>query len=170
MRTCREHGSPQARLATLEHEITKLRKELEKSQKPTQKQNAAAQPNQEKPAAQTNHRIQPYSRSKAPISTPTVGPNRPQSSFADIAALLSTKPGGEGWREVIKRRREQRQPETTKQSEPSHLKPARDSPKEARRIPFRREEGQTDPRSEREDIILAINRRLCKGGFPVFCA
>ena len=157
-----------ARLATLEHEVTKLRKELEKFQQPNRRQNAAAQPTQGKPAAQTNYRIQPHSQNKEPISTPTVGHNRPQSSFADIAALLATKPGGQGWKEVPRRRKRQRQPETTKQSEPSQLKPARDSPKEARRILFRRDEGQTDPRSEREDIILAVNRGLCKGGFPGF--
>lgn len=33
---------------------------------------------------------------------------------------------------------------------------------------FRREEGQTAPRSEREDIILTVNRGPSKGGFPGF--
>lgn len=157
-----------ARLATLEHEVTKLRQELEKTQRPTQRHNATAQHAQGKPAAQTSHRIRPHTQSQAPKSTPTSGHNQPQSSFADIAALLATKPGGQGWQEVPRRRKQQRQPETTKQSEPSHLKPARDSPKEARRILFRREEGQTTPRAEREDIILAVNRGLSKGGFPGF--
>ena len=55
-----------------------------------------------------------------------------------------------------------------RQPDPIKLKPAKDCPKEARRLLFRREGGKAATRSEREDIILAINQAVAKEHFPAF--
>ncbi|ODM14582.1 hypothetical protein SI65_09927 [Aspergillus cristatus] len=54
------------------------------------------------------------------------------------------------------------------QPDPIKLKPAKDCPKEAWRLLFHCEGGKATPRSEREDVILAINQALAKEGFPAF--
>ena len=48
------------------------------------------------------------------------------------------------------------------------MKPAKDSPKEARRLLFRREGGKAAPRTKKEDVILAINQAVAKEHFPAF--
>ncbi|OJJ85017.1 uncharacterized protein ASPGLDRAFT_24890 [Aspergillus glaucus CBS 516.65] len=79
------------------------------------------------------------------------------------------RPGGQEWQEVTKKKPKNRQAvAVASQPDPIKLKPAKDSPKEARRLLFRREGGKAAPRSEREDIILAINRAVAKERFPVF--
>ena len=94
---------------------------------------------------------------------------RQKSRFADLAALPSTKPGGQEWQEVTKKKPKNRQIQAaTSRSDPAKLKPAKESPKEARRLLFRREGGKAAPRSEREDVILAINRAVTKERFPAF--
>jgi hypothetical protein len=164
------------RITTLEHEVTSLRKELEEAKEEIQKHEATRQSTPGTPAGPTqeSHRTinlgHSQSQSQLPKPAAKTGQNQPQkqSTFANLAALLATRPGGQGWQEVPPKRKQQKRTETAKHSEPSSLKPARDSPKEARRILFRREDGQTAPRAEREDIILAVNRGLANGGFPGF--
>ena len=164
------------RITTLETEVDKLRTELEDARQAMQKQGLAHQSTKGPAAAEQRNQTQPQAQSKAQRHPPelTQKPQIPaqppkQSTFADIAALLATRPGGQGWQEVPQRKkRQQRRTETTKQLEPGLLKPARISPKEARRLLFRREGGETAPRSEREDIILAVNRGLANEGFPGF--
>jgi flagellar motility protein MotE (MotC chaperone) len=128
------------RITALEREVTRLRKELEEAQQTSQKHDATTQSTQGAPATQTSHRIlnQAHSQTQSQPPKPTPKPGQKQSSFADIAALLAIKPGGQGWQEVPQKRKQQRSAETTKKPEPGYLKPARDSPKEARRILFRR--------------------------------
>ena len=78
---------------------------------------------------------------------------------------------GQEWQEVTKKRQKNRQAQAVavaSQSDPIKLKPAKDSPKEARRLLFRCEGDKAAPRSEREDIILAINRVITKECFPAF--
>lgn len=94
--------------------------------------------------------------------------NQPSSSFADIAALLATKPGGQGWQQVIHKKKQSKRTDPSKQGHPSAHTPAKSAPKEARRIVFRREQAQTAPRVDKEDIILAVNRGLAQAEFPGF--
>ena len=86
--------------------------------------------------------------------------SKQKPTFADLAALLSTRPGGQEWQEVTKRKPKNQQIQAVaaaRQPDPIKLKPAKDCPKEARRLLFHHEGGKAATRSEREDIILAIN-------------
>ncbi|ODM14221.1 hypothetical protein SI65_10368 [Aspergillus cristatus] len=70
------------------------------------------------------------------------------------------RPGGQEWQEVTKKKPKNQQTQAAAvatQPNPIKLKPAKDSPKEARRLLFRCEGGKAAPRSEKEDVILAIN-------------
>lgn len=65
---------------------------------------------------------------------------RQESRFADLAALLSTKPGGQEWQEVTKEKLKNwhiQADAATSCSDPTKLKPTKDSPKEAWRLLFR---------------------------------
>ena len=78
--------------------------------------------------------------------------------------------GGQEWQEVTKKKQKNQQTQAAavaSQPDPTKLKPAKDSPK-AWRLLFHREEGKAAPRSEREDIILAINQAVAKKHFPAF--
>lgn len=95
---------------------------------------------------------------------------RQEPRFADLAALLSTRSGGQEWQEVTKKKQKNQQTQALKpavsQLSPTRLKPAKDCPKEARRLLFHCEGGKAAPRSEREDVILAINQAVAKERFP----
>ncbi|ODM15187.1 hypothetical protein SI65_09426 [Aspergillus cristatus] len=87
---------------------------------------------------------------------------RQKPTFADLAALLSTKPSGQEWQEVTKKKQKNRKIQAVavavaSQPDPTKLKPVKDCPKEAWRLLFHCEGGKAAPRSEREDVILAIN-------------
>lgn len=78
--------------------------------------------------------------------------SRQEPRFADLAILLSTRPGGQEWQEVTKKKQKNEQIQAAAaavQPDPIKLKPGKDSPKEARRLLFRREGGKAAPRSER---------------------
>jgi hypothetical protein len=151
------------RIAKLETEVSRLRTELTEAKQVIQRSSTRAPP-----ALMTS--IQPShtnQRAENQASKPraTNPPPKPNPTFADLAALLATKPGGQEWQEVSQRKKKHQK---AKQAETSNLRPAKDCPKEARRLLFRREGPLTAPRSEREDIILAVNRGLAKEGFPGF--
>jgi hypothetical protein len=94
-------------------------------------------------------------------------PGKKEHSYADVAALMATKPGGQAWQEVLPKQKNRAAKEaTTKQ--PQDLKPAKEKDREARRIIFRRDRGHVAPRANREEIILALNRVLARKGLPVF--
>ncbi|ODM14634.1 hypothetical protein SI65_09979 [Aspergillus cristatus] len=63
--------------------------------------------------------------------------SRQKPTLADLAALLSTKPGGQKWQEVTKKKQKNRQIQAVavaSQPDPTRLKPAKYCPKEARRL------------------------------------
>ena len=147
------------RITKLELEVSRLRTELTEARHNIQRNGPEKQ---DTPAinarlSQTNQ----HDNIKTPKTREaTSQQSRQEPRFADLAALLSTRPGGQEWQEVTKRKPKNRQIQAVavaRQPDPIKLKPAKDSPKEARRLLFRREGGKAAPRSEREDIILAIN-------------
>ncbi|RHZ51556.1 uncharacterized protein CDV56_101122 [Aspergillus thermomutatus] len=153
-------------IAELETEVRTLRTELREAQQAIQRHGVM---DQTKQLARSQGQAQVQTELPKHTPKPSRTLNQKQTTFADIAALLATTPGGQGWQEVPQKKKKlQRQADPIKQPEPSNLKPARESPKEARRLLFRREKGETALRAEREDIILAVNRRLASEGFPGF--
>ncbi|KAJ5873606.1 uncharacterized protein N7473_013165 [Penicillium subrubescens] len=88
------------RIATLESEVTQLRAELEQVRKATPEQTAVPQSTERGPTVPKTLRThdQDHLRARAQDYVPGPKPvsrhNQPSSSFADIAALLATKPGG----------------------------------------------------------------------------
>jgi hypothetical protein len=162
------------RIATLECEVTKLRGELDQVRQATPEQTALPQSTQRGTSVpKTLHpNDQDYRRARAQDNVPGPKPvsrhNQSSSSFAGIAALLATKPGGHGWQEVIHKKKQSKRTDPSKQGHPSAFTPAKNAPKEARRIVFRREQAQMAPRADKEDIILAVNRGLAHAKFPGF--
>lgn len=162
------------RIATLESEVTQLRGELDQVRKATPEQTAATQPTQRRATVPKTIRTSDQDHLRARAQDCVPGPklvsrhNQPSSSFADIAALLATKPGGHGWQEVVHKKKRPNRTDSSKQAHPSALTPTKNAPKEARRIVFRREQAQTAPRVDKEDIILAVNRGLAQADFPGF--
>ncbi|KAE8381467.1 hypothetical protein BDV26DRAFT_289321 [Aspergillus bertholletiae] len=92
--------------------------------------------------------------------------DRPESTYADITALLKTNPGGQGW-QTVTTKRYQKTARTQAENLPQ-LKAAKRTPLEARRLIFRRENGLETPKAECEDIILGLNIALTKAGLPDF--
>ncbi|ODM23014.1 hypothetical protein SI65_00603 [Aspergillus cristatus] len=158
------------RILKLELEVSRLRMELTEAQNAIQRTRPMKQgtPTTNAQSSQTNQ----HNNNKTPKTKEVMSQKpRQQPTFADLAALLSTRPGGQEWQEVTKKKQKNRQIQAAavaNQPDPNKLKPAKDSPKEARRLLFRREGGKAAPRSEREDIILAINRAVAKEHFPGF--
>jgi hypothetical protein len=162
------------RITTLENEVTRLRNELDQVRRATPRQTSVPPPTQREPTGLKTLRTndQDHLRARAQDYVPGPKPvsrhNQPSSSFADIAALLATKPGGHGWQEVVPKKKQKKRSDPREQPHQSALTPARNAPKEARRILFRREQGQTAPHVDKEDIILAVNRGLAQAEFPGF--
>jgi hypothetical protein len=162
------------RIATLESEVTRLRGELDQVRKATPEQTAVPPPSQRGTTVPKTLRTNEQDHLRARDQDYVPGPkpvsrhNQPSSSFADIAALLATKPGGHGWQEVVHKKKRPNRTDSSKQAHPSALTPARNAPKEARRIVFRREQAQTAPHVDKEDTILAVNRGLAQADFPGF--
>jgi hypothetical protein len=160
------------RIAALESEVTRLLGELDQVRKATPEQAALPPPTQRGPTVPKTFRTNDQDHLRAEDHVPRPKPvsrhNQPSSSFADIAALLATKPGGHGWQEVVGKKKQPKRTDSSKQARPSALTPARNAPKEARRIVFRREQAQMGPRVDKEDIILAVNRGLAQAEFPDF--
>jgi hypothetical protein len=95
-------------------------------------------------------------------------PAEPEPTYADIAVLLNTNPGGQGWQTVTKKRH-QKAPKAQAQVTPLPLlKAARRTPLEARRLILRRGGGLEAPKAECQDIILELNTTLTKAGLPEF--
>ncbi|KAL1963929.1 hypothetical protein VTN77DRAFT_7735 [Rasamsonia byssochlamydoides] len=94
------------------------------------------------------------------------------TSYADVAALMATRPGGQEWQVVPARQKKAQKSSNTngpkEPQQPESLVPAKEKNKEARRLLFQRDEGLAAPKAEREEVILAINRALAKKGFPSF--
>ena len=158
------------RITNLELEVSKLRTELMEAQHSIQRIEPVKQD-----TPTTNAQLSQMNQHENNIiskTTEVTGQKSKQKpTFADLAALLSTRPGGQEWQEVTKRKPKNRQIQAVaaaRQPDPIKLKPAKDCPKEARRLLFRREGGKAATRSEREDIILAINRAVAKEHFPAF--
>ena len=159
------------RITKLEHEVSKLRTELTEAQHTAQctglmRQNTPAIDTQQNRDNKFGNNLTPTPKVKE-----TSQQSRQEPTFAELAALLSTKPGGKEWQDVTKKKPRNRQTQAAAvatQPDPTKLKPTKDSPKEARRLLFRREGGKAAPRSEKEDVILAINRAVAKERFPAF--
>jgi len=171
----------QERITTLEQEVSRLNMELITANKPPSQ---ATQPSQmpmstasptaaHRPLPQTTRNTQmplpiPVPRSTlmgAPMAR--IQPGKKEHSYADVAALMATKPGGQAWQEVLPKQKNRATKEATTKR-PQDLKPAKEKDREARRIIFRRDRGHIAPRADREEIILALNRVLARKGLPVF--
>lgn len=154
-----------------ELEVSKLRTELTNARHTTQQIGPVRQ---DTPAisAQLSQANQDNNNNQVSKTRETTGQKpRLKPIFADLAALLSTKPGGQEWQEVSKKKQKNRQIQAVavaSHHDPTKLKPAKDSPKEARRLLFHCEGGKAAPRSEREDFILAIKQVIAKECFPAF--
>ena len=168
-------------IVRLETEVGKLQTELTLAQQDIQQYRSTSKPTPitTKQSEQTEQQTQPQTQGQTQDhaqkqdAKPKGASNlhSKQTTFADLAALLATKPGGKEWQEVPQKNRKHqktRQAERVNQPSPNNLKPAKDCPKEAQRLLFHREGGRAAPRSEREDIILVINHGLAKQGFPGF--
>lgn len=92
------------RITKLELEVSKLRTELTDARHTIQRIGLVRQ---DTPAisAQMSQANQDKNNNKAPKARETTSQNsRLKPTFADPAALLSTKPGGQEWQEVTKER------------------------------------------------------------------
>ncbi|KAL2012984.1 hypothetical protein VTN00DRAFT_509 [Thermoascus crustaceus] len=176
-----------ARISTLELEVSKLQTELSQAQQAPKTSTPALSETAHRPASRA---AGDASAKKAPKDTIKAGeasrpkqdmkqPPKKGASYADIAALLATRPGGQEWQTVPARpsktqkmegHRGSKEPvkEAMKAQKPGSFTPVKERNKEARRLLFRREGGLAAPRAEREEVILAINRGLAKEGFPGF--
>lgn len=158
------------RITNLEQEVSKLHTKLTEAQHTVQQPGPVRQ-NTPETNAQLSQ-INQHNNNKIPKTREMISQKEKQKpTFADLAALLSTRPGGQEWQEVTKKKQKNRQIQAAaiaNQPDPFKLKPVKDSPKEARRLLFRREGGKATPRSEKEDVILAINRAVAKERFPAF--
>ncbi|KAL2014078.1 hypothetical protein VTN00DRAFT_1603 [Thermoascus crustaceus] len=176
-----------ARISTLELEVSKLQTELNQAQQAPKTSTPAQSETAHRPASRA---AGDTTAKKAPKDALKAGEaSRPKesmkqlpkkgASYADIAALLATKPGGQEWQTVPARpsktqkmegHRGSKEPvkEAMKARKPGSFTPVKERNKEARRLLFRREGGLAAPRAEREEVILAINRGLAKEGFPGF--
>ncbi|KAF7136727.1 hypothetical protein CNMCM5793_006045 [Aspergillus hiratsukae] len=88
-----------------------------------------------------------------------------KTSYVDIASLLATNPGGQGWQTVPEKKA--RKPQKTQITQPE-LKPVKHCPREARRLILRRDGGQDALTVAKEDIILQLNLALTRAGLPGF--
>lgn len=158
------------RITNLELEVSKLRTELTEAQHTIQRLGPVRQ-NTSATSAQLSQTNQ-HDSSQVPKAREITGQqSRQKPTFADLATLLSTKPGGQEWQEVTQKRRKHpkaKEAPAASRPDPTKIKPAKNCPKEVRRLLFRREGGKAAPRSEREDVILAINRAIAKEGLPAF--
>ncbi|BCR84123.1 uncharacterized protein ACHE_11525A [Aspergillus chevalieri] len=132
------------RVTKLELEVSKLRTELTEAQNTIQRIKPMKQDTPTTTNAQSSQTNQ-HNSSKVPkIREATSQKSRQQPTFADLATLLSTRPGGQEWQEVTKKQknRQIQAVAAVSQPDPTKLKPAKDTPKEARRFLFRREGGK----------------------------
>ncbi|KAL2004445.1 hypothetical protein VTN00DRAFT_5208 [Thermoascus crustaceus] len=175
------------RVSTLELEVSKLQTELNQAQQALKTSTTGQSETAHRPASRATEDI---TAKKAPkdASKPREAPRSRESmkqppkkgaSFADIAALLATKPGGQEWQTVPAKPSKPQKMEghrgskvavkkAMKARNPESLTPVKERNKEARRLLFRREGGLAAPKAEREEVILAINRGLAKENFPGF--
>ena len=187
----------QGRITTLEQEVSRLNIELITANKPPPRPTQPAQMPMSpaspapvhRPPKQTANNTQtpmsialpalahrPHRRAannteastEAPITK--IQPGKKDHSYADVVALMATKPGGQAWQEVLpkqKSRAAKAGPQEAPRG-PKDLKPAKEKNREARRLLFRRVGGPIAPRADREEIILALNRVLARKGLPIF--
>jgi hypothetical protein len=96
------------RITKLEHEVSKLRTELTEAQHTVQctihqpglmRQNTPAIDTQQNRDNKFGNNLTPTPKVKE-----TSQQSRQEPTFADLAALLSTKPGGKEWQEVTKKK------------------------------------------------------------------
>ncbi|ODM16151.1 hypothetical protein SI65_08585 [Aspergillus cristatus] len=133
------------RITNLEQEVSKLRTELTEAQRTTRqprsvKQDTPAIDNQPIRGNENDNNQTPKT-----WRTGMAGGHQKEAEDRQIQAVAAAS-----------------------QPDPIKLKPAKDSPKEIRRLLFRREGGKAAPRAEREDVILAINRAVAKERFAAF--
>jgi len=91
---------------------------------------------------------------------PPKSPGHKKHSFADIAALLTTKPGNKGWQTVPMKPKKARKIK--------ELTPIPSQEREARRLIFRRKEGTGALQKDRADLIFALNEALDREHLPSF--
>jgi hypothetical protein len=63
-------------------------------------------------------------------------PGKKEQSYADMAALMATKPGGQVWQEVLPKQKNRASTKEATTKRPQDLKPAKEKDREARRIIF----------------------------------
>lgn len=159
----------------LEMEVGKLcmkdSQQYKSTDKPTLAMATQSEQTEQRNQCQTQSQTQDHAQKQDAKSKGASDQHVKQAIFADLTALLATKSGGQEWQEVPwkdKKHQKTRQAEIANQPGPTNLTPVKDCPKEAWRLLFCREGGHTAPRSEREDVILAINCGLAKQGFLGF--
>jgi hypothetical protein len=167
--------SYQGKIASLEQEVSRLRTELTTAMKATQPAQmpiptASPAPAHGPPSgAATNTQDQAHSRPRQADRARDL-PERKAPSYADVAALMATRPGGQGWQIVPPKQKKASKQGSIgdKALEPKDFKPAKEKDKVARRLLFRRDKGNEAPKAEREEVILALNRALAREGLPGF--
>jgi hypothetical protein len=174
----------QGRITMLEQEVSRLNIELITANKPPPQPAQPAQipPSTTSPAPTHRPPQRAANNTKASTEPPTaktqpaktqpakIQPAKKDHSYANVAALLATTPGGQAWQEVLPKQKNRvakpRPQEAIRQ--PQDLKPAKEKSRDARRLLFRRDGGPIAPRADREEVILALNRVLARKGLPVF--
>ncbi|KAL2009046.1 hypothetical protein VTN00DRAFT_7240 [Thermoascus crustaceus] len=168
------------RITSLELEVGKLCTELTATTQQHPKSPLPAPPAQEhRPPSRAASKTTEYQAPKAPsvgIPKTTRQPVKLEASYADMAALMATRPGGQEWQVVSPKQKNKAQKSSTTRTpgepntsqKPEDLKPIKEKNKEACRLIFQRDSGVMAPKAEQEEVILALNRALAKKGFPYF--
>ncbi|KAL2010786.1 hypothetical protein VTN00DRAFT_3504 [Thermoascus crustaceus] len=168
------------RITSLELEVSKLCTELTATTQQHPKSPLPAPPAQEhRPPSRAASKTTEYQAPKVPsIGIPKTArqPVKLGASYADMAALMATRPGGQEWQVVGPKQKNKAQKSSTTRTpgepntsqKPEDLKLIKEKNKEARRLIFQRDSGVMSPKAEWEEVILALNRALAKKGFPYF--
>src|SRR5699024_5227109 len=119
-------------ITNLELEVSKLRTELTEAQHIIQRMGPVRQntPANSAPLSQTNQ----HDSNQVPKTREITGrQSRQKPTFADLAALLSTKPGGQEWQEVTQKRRKHpktKEAPAASRPDPTKIKPVKDRSEE----------------------------------------
>jgi hypothetical protein len=158
----------EARIATLENKVQELQTTKQRAPAGAQPVVQAAQAPpaktqtiQEKTPLQQQSAIASKQSGRATEAKAPRGTQEKRgATWADLTALLATKPGGNEWQTVPARK--------SKSQSLKKLTPIKEMDKEARRMIFRREEVEAENRAEKADIILELNKALVGEGLPTF--
>jgi hypothetical protein len=148
----------QVRISQLEAEVQSLQEQLAKAcQTPNTQQDGLCRPLEDTMRTGTQRPDKAMPKTAIPVPKPQ---EKKTATYADMAALLATKPGGKEWQTVPAKQKQVRKVK--------ELTPVAGQEKEARRLIFRREERQETQTADRADLILALNQALLEEGLPSF--